>query len=112
MEGVVPPTGGMALHDDGCDLNDPAHLLACVLALKPYYMGSLHVDESLFTALQREGSLEGEGGKEVRCGAVGGVYSVCVVVVEADEQREVVVAVIDIPTVITISDCVHGCFST
>ena len=70
MEGVVPPTGDMALHEDGCDLNDPAHLLTCVFALKPYYMVSLHVDESLFTALEREGSLEGEGGREeVRWGS-------------------------------------------
>ena len=70
VEGVVPPTGGMALHEDGCDLSDPAHLLACVLELKPYYVGSLGVDESLFTALEREGSLEGEGGREeVRWGS-------------------------------------------
>ena len=67
-EGVVPPTGGMTLPDDGCNLSDPAHLLACVLALKPYYVGSLHVDEGLFTALQREGSFEVEQGREeVRC---------------------------------------------
>ena len=64
VEGVVPPTGGMALREGGCDLSDPAHLLACVLELKPYYVGSLHVDESLFTALEREGSLEGEEGRE------------------------------------------------
>ena len=89
----------MTLHDDGCDLSDPAHLLTCVLALKPYYVGSLHVDESLFTALEREGSLEGEGGREeVRWGSQWCLYSVCVVVVEVDEQREVVVAVIHIPT--------------
>ena len=69
VEGVVPPTGGMALHEDGCDLSDPTHLLACVLALKPYYMGSLHMDESLFTALEREGSLEGGGREEVRWGS-------------------------------------------
>ena len=70
VEGVVPPTGGMVLHEDGCDLSDPAHLLACVLALKTYYVVSLHVDESLFTALQREGSLEREGGREeVRWGS-------------------------------------------
>ena len=70
VEDVVPPTGGMNLPEDGCDLSDPAHLLVCVLALKPYYVGSLHVDESLFTALEREGSLEGEGGREeVRWGS-------------------------------------------
>ena len=70
VEGVVPPTGGMALHEGGCDLSDPAHLLSCVLALKPYYVVSLHVDESLFTALQREGSLSGEEGREeVRWGS-------------------------------------------
>ena len=70
VEGVVPPTGGMALPDDGCDLSDPTHLLACVLELKPYYVGSLHVDESLFTALEREGSLKGEGRREeVRWGS-------------------------------------------
>ena len=57
------------LHEDGCDLSDPAHFLTCVLALKPYYVEALHVDESLFTALQREESLEIEGGwKEVRWG--------------------------------------------
>ena len=69
VEGVVPPTGGMALHEDGCDLSDPAHLLACVFALKPYYVISLHVDESLFTALEREGSHEGGGREEVRWGS-------------------------------------------
>ena len=70
VEGVVPPAEGMALHEDGCDLSDPTHLLSCVLALKPYYVGSLHVDESLFTALEREGSLEGEGEREgVRWGS-------------------------------------------
>ena len=70
VEGVVPPTGGMNLPEDGCDLSDPAHLLVCVLELKPYYVGSLYVDESLFTALEREGSLEGEGGREeVRWGS-------------------------------------------
>ena len=70
VEGVVPPTGGMALHEGGCDLSDPAQLLACVLALKPYYVGSLGVDESLFTALEREGSLSGEEGREeVRWGS-------------------------------------------
>ena len=76
VEGVVPPTGVMTLHEDGCDLNDPTHLLVCVLALKPYYVGSLHVDESLFTALEREGSLEGEGGREeVRWGSQ--LYALC-----------------------------------
>ena len=85
MEGVVPPTEGMTLHEDGCDLSNPAHLLTCVLALKPYYVGSLHMDESLFTALEREGSLEGEGGREeVRWGSQWCLYSVCVVVVEVD----------------------------
>ena len=70
VEGVVAPTGGMALHEDGCDLSDPAHLLSCVLELKPYYVVSLHVDESLFTALEREGSLgEEEGREEVRWGS-------------------------------------------
>ena len=64
MEGVVPPAEGMALHEDS------AHLLSSVLELKPYYMGSLHVEESLFTALQREGSLEGEREREeVRWGS-------------------------------------------
>ena len=86
VEGVVPLTGGMALHEDGCDLSDPTHLLACVLALKPYYVGSLGVDESLFTALKREGSLEGEGGREEVNGTVSGVHSVSVVVVEVDGQ--------------------------
>ena len=86
VEGVVQPTGGMALHEDGCDLSDPAHLLACVLALKPYYVVSLGVDESLFTALEREESHEGEGGREEVNGAVSGVHSVSVVVVEVDEQ--------------------------
>ena len=65
-EGVVPLTGDVLLNEDGCD---PAHLFACVLALKPYYVGSLCVDESLFT-LQKEGSVEGEGGREeVRWGS-------------------------------------------
>ena len=69
VEGVVPPTGGMALREGGCDLSDPAHLLSCVLALKPYYVVSLHMDESLFTALEREGSLGEEGREEVRWGS-------------------------------------------
>ena len=65
-EGVVPLTGDVLLNEDGCY---PAHLLACVLALKSYYVGSLCVDESLFT-LQKEGSGEGEGGREeVRWGS-------------------------------------------
>ena len=65
-ESVVPLTGDVLLNEDGCD---PAYLLACVLALKSYYVGSLCVDESLFT-LQKEGSVEGEGGREeVRWGS-------------------------------------------
>ena len=57
------------------------------------------MDEGLFTALEREGFLEGEGEREeVRWGSQWCLYSVCVVVVEVDEKREVVVAVIDIPT--------------
>ena len=76
VEGVIQPVGGMTLHEDGCDLNDPTHLLACVLELKPYYVGTLHMDESLFTALEREGSLEGEGGREeVRWGSQ--LYALC-----------------------------------
>ena len=68
-EGVVPLTGDVLLNEDGCDLSDPAHLLACVLPLKPYYVGSLCVDESLFT-LQKEESIEGEGRREeVRWGS-------------------------------------------
>ena len=68
-EGVVPAPEGVSLNEDECDLSDPAHLLACVLELKPYYVGSLCVDESLFTTLQREGSLDGGGGsEEVRWG--------------------------------------------
>ena len=67
-EGVVPSTGGVSLDEDGCGQSDPAHLLACVLALKSYYVESLCVDESLFTSLQREVNLEGEGREEVRWG--------------------------------------------
>ena len=68
-EGVVPAPEGVSLNEDGCDLSDPAHLLACVLELKPYYVGSLCVDESRFTTLQREGSLDGGVGRqEVRWG--------------------------------------------
>ena len=67
-EGVVPSTGGVSLDEDGCDQSDPAHLLACVLALKAYYVVSLCVDESLFTSLQREVDPEGEGREEVRWG--------------------------------------------
>ena len=63
-EGVVSPTGCVSLSKGVCDLSDPAYLLACVLDLKPYYVGPLCVDEILFTTLQREGSLEGEGGRE------------------------------------------------
>ena len=64
LECRVPPTVGVFLSEDGCDVSDPTHLLACVLDLKPYYVGSLCVDESLFITLQREGSLKGEGGRE------------------------------------------------
>ena len=67
-EGVVPSTRGVSLDEDGCDLNDPSHLLTCVLALKAYYVESLCVDESLFASLQREVDLEGEGREEVRWG--------------------------------------------
>ena len=67
-EGVVPSTGGVSLDEDGCDQSDPSHLLAYVLALKTYYVVSLCVDESLFTSLQREEDLEGEGREEVRWG--------------------------------------------
>ena len=67
-EGVVPSTGGVSLDGDGCDQSDPSHLLACVLALKAYYVVSLCVDESLFTSLQREADLEGERREEVRWG--------------------------------------------
>ena len=67
-EGVVPSTGGVSLDEDGCGLSDPSHLLTCVLALKSYYVESLCVDESLFTSLQREVDLEGEGREEVRWG--------------------------------------------
>ena len=67
-EGVVPSTGGVSLDEDGCDQSDPAHLLACVLALKAFYVESLCVDESLFTSLQSEVDLEGERREEVRWG--------------------------------------------
>ena len=67
-EGVVPSTGGVSLDGDGCDQSDPSYLLTCVLALKAYYVVSLCVDESLFTSLQREVDLEGEGREEVRWG--------------------------------------------
>ena len=67
-EGVAAPTEGVSLDEEVCDLHlsDPTHLLARVLALQPYYVGYLCVDESLFTTLQREGSLLGEGVEEVR----------------------------------------------
>ena len=67
-EGVVTSTGGVSLDEDGCDQSDPTHLLTCVLALKAYYVVSLCVDESLFTSLQTEVDLEGEGREEVRWG--------------------------------------------
>ena len=60
---VVPPTRDVSLNESDCDLSDPTHLLAYVLALKPYYVGSLCVDKSLFTQ-QKEGSLEGEEERE------------------------------------------------
>ena len=60
-DGVVPPKGDVSFNEDGCDPSDHVCLLACVLALKPYYVGSLCVDESLFTTVQRKGSLEKEG---------------------------------------------------
>ena len=62
-EAVATPLGNVSLNEDGCD---PPHLLARVLALKPYYVGSLYVDETLFTTLQREESIQGEGLEEVR----------------------------------------------
>ena len=64
-EGVVAPTGDVSLNEDECDQNDPTHLLAYLLTLKPYYVGSLCIDESLFT-LQTEGSLQDERREEVR----------------------------------------------
>ena len=67
-EGVVPSTVDVSIDEDGCDQSDPSHLLTCVLALKAYYVESLCVDESLFTSLQREVDLEGEGREEVRWG--------------------------------------------
>ena len=54
-EGVVPDS------EDGCDLSDPAYLLSHILELKPYYVGSLHIDESLFTPFLATGFLVGEG---------------------------------------------------
>ena len=53
--GVVPDS------EDGCDLSDPAYLLSHILELKPYYVGSLHIDESLFTPFLATGFLVGEG---------------------------------------------------
>lgn len=64
-EGVVAPTGDISLDKDECDQNDPTHLLAFLLTLKPYYVGSLYIDESLFT-LQTERSLQDERREEVR----------------------------------------------
>ena len=54
-EGVVPDS------EDGCDLSDPAYLLSHILELKPYYVGSLHIDESLFSPFLATGFLVGEG---------------------------------------------------
>ena len=65
QEGVIAPTGDVSLDEDECDQNDPTHLLAYLLTLKPYYVGSLCIDESLFT-LQIEGSLQDERREEVR----------------------------------------------
>ena len=65
QEGVVAPTGDVSLDEDECDQNDPTHLLAYLLTLKPYYVGSLCIDESLFT-LQTERSLQDERREEVR----------------------------------------------
>ena len=66
QEGVVARTGNVSLNEDECDQNDPTHLLfAYLLTLKPYYVGSLCIDESLFT-LQTEGSLQDERREEVR----------------------------------------------
>ena len=64
-EGVVAPIGDVSLDKDECDQNDPTHLLAYLLTLKPYYVGSLCIDESLFT-LQTERSLQDETREEVR----------------------------------------------
>ena len=54
-EGVVPDS------EDGCDLSDPAYLLSHILELKPYYVGSLCIDESLFAPFLATGFLVGEG---------------------------------------------------
>ena len=54
-EGVVPDS------EDGCDLSDPAYLLSHILELKPYYVGSLCIDGSLFTPFLATGFLVGEG---------------------------------------------------
>lgn len=64
QEGVVAPKGGVSVNKDECDQNDPTHLLAHLLTLKPYYVGSLCIDESLFT-LHIEGPLQ-DGRREVR----------------------------------------------
>ena len=58
-EGVVPDS------EDGCDLSDPAYLLSHILELKPYYVGSLCIDESLFTPFLAMQSHVGEGRNEV-----------------------------------------------
>ena len=54
-EGVVPDS------EDGCDLSDHTHLLSHILELKPYYVGSLCIDESLFTPFSATGCLVVEG---------------------------------------------------
>ena len=55
VEGVVPDS------EDGCDLSDPAYLLSHILELKPYYVGSLCMDESLFAPFSAIQFLVGEG---------------------------------------------------
>ena len=50
-EGVIPDS------EDGCDLSDPAYLLSHILELKPYYVGSLCIDESLFSPFLATGFL-------------------------------------------------------
>ena len=65
QEGVIAPTGDVSLNKDECDQNDPTHLLAYLLTLKPYYVRSLCIDESLFT-VQTEGSLQDKRREEVR----------------------------------------------
>ena len=54
-EGVVPDS------EDGCDLSDPAYFLSHILELKPYYVGSLCIDESLFAPFSVMQFLVGEG---------------------------------------------------